>query len=527
MHRAATVLLACVLMASVAVAQQPAPASLAEAPAAPTAKTGPADSKAGATKLSALQGALRATNMLGAQAAQEPAVSGAPQPAAEAQQPAPSSAAPPASVALMEPGEPGQTGPPVTITLQDAIARASRNYSQYLSAVTDAKVANEDRVQARASLLPSLSYTQQYLGTQGNGKLASGRYVTNDGVHVYRIWGVVHQEFPAGFFTFSPYKRAAAASAIAQAKAEIARRGLTVTVTNLYYGLIVAQREYATAQQVLDQAQHFLKISQDLQRGGEVARSDVIKAQIQYDQQNQAFQEAALAMSKARLDLAVLLSPSLDLNFNLVDDMDQPPALPPFNDVAAMAAHENQDVRAAMEAMRAARSDVSIARAAFFPTLSLDGVYGIEANAVALRAVDAAFPELGPVPTPGYFITASLNVPIWNWGATLSKLRQAEYRRQQAKVELSQAQRQALSSLYSFYNEAAVSRSEVQGLREAADLAAESLRLTTLRYQAGESNALEVVDAQNVLAAARNAYDGGQLRYRAGLATLQTLTGKF
>jgi len=64
-------------------------------------------------------------------------------------------------------------------------------------------------------------------------------------------------------------------------------------------------------------------------------------------------------------------------------------------------------------------------------------------------------------------------------------------------------------------------------LREAADLAAESLRLTTLRYQAGESTALEVVDAQNVLATARNAYDNGQLRYRMGLAALQTLTGKF
>src|SRR6185437_16125050 len=176
---------------------------------------------------------------------------------AQAQQPAPppapSAEAPVPGVQLEQPGNPGQTGPPVTITLQDAVARASRNYAQYLSALTDAKIANEDRVQARAAMLPSLSYTQQYLGTQGNGKLASGRFVTNDGVHVYRVWGVVHQEFPAGFFSFSPYKRAAAAAAIAQAKAEIARRGLTVTVTSLYYGLIVAQRQYATAQQVLDQ----------------------------------------------------------------------------------------------------------------------------------------------------------------------------------------------------------------------------------------------------------------------------------
>ncbi len=41
---------------------------------------------------------------------------------------------------------------------------------------------------------------------------------------------------------------------------------------------------------------------------------------------------------------------------------------------------------------------------------------------------------------------------------------------------------------------ASVSRSEVQGLGDTADLAAESLR-TTLRYQAGEATALEVVDA--------------------------------
>ena len=55
----------------------------------------------------------------------------------------------------------------------------------------------------------------------------------------------------------------------------------------------------------------------------------------------------------------------------------------------------------------------------------------------------------------------------------------------------------------------------------------ESLRLTTLRYQAGESTVLEVVDAQNTLTQARNAYADGQVRYRVAIATLQTLTGSF
>jgi outer membrane protein TolC len=62
-------------------------------------------------------------------------------------------------------------------------------------------------------------------------------------------------------------------------------------------------------------------------------------------------------------------------------------------------------------------------------------------------------------------------------------------------------------------------------LRQSAQLAEESLRLTNLRYQAGEASALEVVDAQNTLTVSRSAYDDGQVRFKLALANLQTLTG--
>ena len=88
-------------------------------------------------------------------------------------------------------------------------------------------------------------------------------------------------------------------------------------------------------------------------------------------------------------------------------------------------------------------------------------------------------------------------------------------------------QRQLLSHLRQFYTEAEISRSEMESLASSAELAAESMRLTTLRYQAGESTVLEVVDAQNTLTQARNAYDDGQARFRVAMANLQTLTGTF
>src|SRR5207253_5017855 len=108
-----------------------------------------------------------------------------------------------------------------------------------------------------------------------------------------------------------------------------------------------------------------------------------------------------------------------------------------------------------------------------------------------------------------------------------SKLRQAQYRNEQARAEVSQAQREVLSNLYNAYNDAAVARNAVDRLRRTADLATESLRLINLRYQAGESPALELVDAATTLTTARNAYDDALARYRVAVATLQTLTGTF
>ena len=127
----------------------------------------------------------------------------------------------------------------------------------------------------------------------------------------------------------------------------------------------------------------------------------------------------------------------------------------------------------------------------------------------------------------GYAAAATLELPIWNWGASHSKLKSAHLERDQAKLELSFAQRKMVADLKTFYSEAQISRSELDSLRSSADLSAESLRLTTLRYQAGEATVLEVVDAQNTLTLAQNALGDGQVRFRVALANLQTLTGTF
>ena len=414
------------------------------------------------------------------------------------------------------PQQPAQTSAPLTLTFQDALTRARAVVPDFITAKTDAAIAKEDRVQARAALLPAVNYNNSAIYTEPRNNPFGFVFVANNSVHEYISQGNAHEDI--GVDAIYAYRQARAAEAIARAKYEIALRGLVVTVAEAYYGLVVAQRKYSTAQLAMQEAQRFLTISQQLESGGEVAHADVIKAQIQFNDRNRLLQEAQLALDKARLGLAVLVFQDFNQNFTVVDDLALSPPLPPINEVQAAATRNNPDLMAALAGVTLAQAAVTSARAGYLPSLALDYWYGIDAPQFAIYNQDH-------VRNLGYAMAATLNIPIWNWGATQSKVRQANLREQQARVQLSAAQRQLLANIQNAYREAEVARTERDLLRQSFDLASDSLRLTNLRYQGGDATVLEVVDAQNTLSQARDAYDDGEARYKIALANLQTLTG--
>jgi outer membrane protein TolC len=409
---------------------------------------------------------------------------------------------------------------PITVTLQDALRRARDLDVQYHTAVVDAGLAHEDHVQARSALLPSLTYDNQYLYTEGTGS-AIPRYIANNSVHEYVSQGNVHEVVSGA--QFAAYRRTSATEAVAKAKLEIAARGLTVTVVRTYYAEIVSRRKYVNAEMGAAEARRFYDLSQKLERGGEVAHADVIKAQLQLNELQRTLQEAQLEMDRSHLELAVLTFPTFNQDFSTVDDLAVPPSLPALPEIAAQAQTKNPALYAALQAFKAAGYEVLAARAEYLPSMTLDYFYGIDASQFA---VNTSTPD-GQIRNLGYSASATLNIPIWNWGATRSRVRQAELRRQQSQLELSAAQRRLLADLKILYSEAQTARAELDQLQQSAELAADQVRLTNLRYQAGEATALEVVDAQNTLITARNNYDDAQIRYRLSIANLQTVTGVF
>jgi outer membrane protein TolC len=303
------------------------------------------------------------------------------------------------------------------LTLQDALNRARTNSTMYNAAKTDAAIARQDRFQAGASLLPSVTYNNQAIYTQPHGGI-NPIFLANNGIHEYISQANVHEAIDLA--ALSNFRRASAASAVARARAEIASRGLVVTVVQNYYAVAAAQLKLETAQKNSTEGDQFFKTTQNLEQGGEVAHSDAIKAELQMQDRRRQLQEAQLGLLNARLNLAVLIFPDFNDNFDLAEDLHASVPLPTLEEVQQRAARDNPDLRAALESLHVASHDLNSAWAGYFPSLSLDYFYGIDAPNFATKT--------GGISNLGSAKSATLLMPIWNWGITQSRIKQAGLR---------------------------------------------------------------------------------------------------
>ena len=427
----------------------------------------------------------------------------------------------------------GQTS---TITLTDALQRARQYGGQVQSASLGVSQAAEDRFQAQMASRPTVSAFNQYINTQGNGT-PSGTFVANDGVHIYNEQAVIHEE-ALMLVRHGELNRAMAAEAVARAKVDVAARGLNATVIQNYYAIISAQRKAVNTQTSLAEAERFLDITQKQEKAGEAARADVVRAQMALPPLRRDLQDAQVAVEKAKIALGVLIFPDFRMDYNaefsVADDLDQPAMLPPIADAQSQATATSPDLKVANASIMEAGYDTQVARYGYLPSLGIDLFYGIDANQFAIKT-NHPTQESGRSTLPnyqvssrqnlGYVAQATLNIPVWNWGTTRSKVKQAEQRQNQAQVDLKLAQKTLQGNVAGAYAEARGALAQLDSLRESVSLASESLRLTVIRYQAGEATAFEVTDSQNTLTQARGGLNDGLARYRIALATLETLTG--
>jgi outer membrane protein len=418
-----------------------------------------------------------------------------------------------------QPGVQNESG----ITLDQALALARTNEPTFAAAVATSKTAQLDRAIARSALLPSVVYHNQYLYTQPNGTVNRAgsvglqdapKFIANNSVREYTSLGVVTETI--GLAQYSAVVRAGAAEAIANAELEISRRGLTSAVVGLFYSFVAAQSRIEIQQRASREADNFVIQTQQREAEREVAHADVIKAQLTLQQRQRDLGDAQLQLQKAQLDLGVLLFPDPRSSYTVVPFTSTD--LPERLTVETEAATNNPELKSALATLRLKDAEVTTARAAYLPDLSLMYSYGIDAPQFAVNGPDG-------VRNLGYSASATLDIPVWDWLATQHRVKQAHILRDAAKVSLTSTQRTLIAQLEEFYGEAALAHDQLKSLELSVQTARESLRLTRLRYSAGESTVLEVVDAQNSLTTAELASQDGIIRYQLALANLQLLTG--
>lgn len=439
---------------------------------------------------------------------------------------APASLGPGVSTGAASTGTPAtsQTTPGgAAITLDEALTRARASEPMFAAAQAVAKTAALDRSIARAALLPTATYHNQFLYTQPNGAknqittlaaIAAPRFIANNAVHEYISQAVVSETI--GLTQLTAVSRATANAAIASAELEISRRGLTSTVVGLFYSSSTAQGKVAVLQDALAEASDFVKQTQLREAEREAAHADVIKAQLTQQQRQRDLADALLAVSKARIALGVLLFADPRTNYSVTLPTAVP--LPAKAAVETAANTNNPELQSAQAGLHARGLGILAARAGYLPDLALNYTYGIDAPQFATKGPDGTI-------NLGYSASATLDLPVWDWFATRNKIKQARILRDLAKITLSSAQRNLIARLDDSYAEAELAQQQVASLELSVQTAAESLRLTRLRYSAGEATVLEVVDAQNTLTTTELARIDGTVRYQLALANLQLLTG--
>lgn len=191
----------------------------------------------------------------------------------------------------------------------------------------------------------------------------------------------------------------------------------------------------------------------------------------------------------------------------LADQYD-PPQVPAG--LPASLLERRPDLREAEQNLIAANANVGVAKANFFPTLSLSGLFG------------GVSPQLSELTLSGktWSLAGDLAGPIFTAGRLRNQYRASLAQRDQAKISFEKAVTQAFgevsTSLSAHEKLAEAYREELVSVEAYRD----SVRLSTLRYDSGLSSYLDIIDAELQLYPAESStisYDLGRKLALVGL----------
>lgn len=297
---------------------------------------------------------------------------------------------------------------------------------------------------------------------------------------------------------------------------DVVRLSLAGLTSQAYFSLRSLDAQSALARSTLASREETLAMVRHRAQGGiaseldlsqaELARADAA-AQLKEFERQRALVEHQLATLTGRLDLALPAGDLLALPL--------PPA-PPAGLPSALL-QRRPDIRQAEQQLIASNAQIGIARAAMFPTISLTSYYGGQSAALSTLLGSG-----GRIWSLGF----GLGLPIFDAGRFAARSQAAEARQKQSvaayQKSVETAFREVGDALVTVRQGAAAETDQQARVKAARN----ALRLARVRYEAGYSAFLEVLDAQRAANDAELAFvRNRQLRLSASVDLMKALGG--
>jgi outer membrane protein TolC len=408
------------------------------------------------------------------------------------------------------------------LTLDEALRLANTQASNFQQAGLNEKIAAEDVRQAQSAFLPRVSAPSGYLYTSPALGLPPGTpraqsFIANNAIGEYQSYLNVSGDIDIAGRLRATLARNRALLEAAHAGTEVARRALAQAVIDAYYGLALATAQRSTAEQNLAAAEEFERITSLLLSGGEVASVDLTRAQLQTIGRRDELQRARANEEVAAGSLRVLVGYDFTRPINATDLALAAPIDFEFQQFKVNDVSRRPEFVQFEAELRAANQDIRIARADRLPQLSYSMLGGLDTDSLSPTrlkehtGVSAAF---------------SLTIPIFDWGTSRSKERQARLRAQIAENERTIALRGFTQQFYAAQAQVTSAATRIKLAGTGVTSAQSNLNASIARYRAGEAQIIEVTDALATLAAQRFALYQAIFDYQTALARLRQATGQ-
>ena len=408
------------------------------------------------------------------------------------------------------------------LTLAEALSLSSSLSSSFQQAGLNEKIAAEDVRQAQAAFLPRVSAPLSYLYTspalgQPPGTPRFPSFLANNAISEYQAYLNVSGDVDIAGRLRATLARNRALLAAAHAGTEVARRALAQAVIDAYYGLALATAQRGAAEENLLAAEEFERITSLLFSGGEVASVDLTRAQLQTIARRDELERARANEEVAAGSLRVLVGYDFSRPISTMDLALAAPVAAEFQQLRVDDISRRPEFAQFEAELSAAKQEVRIARADRLPQLSYSMLGGFDTDSVKpIRlkehtGVSAAF---------------SLSIPIFDWGASRSRERQAHLRAQIAENERTIALRGFTQQFYAAQAQVTSAITRIRLAGTGVTQAQSNLNASIARYRAGEAQIIEVTDALTTLAAQKFALYQAIFDYQTALARLRQASGQ-